>query len=135
MNKDWFLFDIPTYIDNRGKLSILDKQNLPFNVNRIFFQYEVNKNQIRGNHANKKSSFILIVPAGSVNIKLNNGIDKLEIMLNSPNKALFVNKMIWKVMSDFSPNSFLFVLSDFNYDSNEYIYDYNEFLFLKGIIL
>ena len=80
---------------------------------------------MRGAHANKNSQFLLVAINGSCKIKVDNG-KQIEIFdLNNPYTGLYLDKMIWKEMYDFSHNAILLVLTNTLYDEKEYIRDYN----------
>lgn len=86
------------------------------------------KNVIRGRHANRKSEFILINVCGSSKVKVDDGRQTKVFELNTANKGLYIPKMIWKDMYDFSEDSVLLVLSSEKYDVGEYVRDYAEFI-------
>jgi len=111
--------------DPSGNMSIIEaNNNIPFLVKRLFYIYETSTNIMRGKHANRNSEFILICLSGSVTIRITNGKDCEEIVLNDPNEGIYIPKMIWKDMYNFSLGSILLVLSDSFYDKDEYIRDY-----------
>lgn len=124
------LFELPSLGDDRGELVVVEGagKQVPFIIKRIFYIYGTTKGTIRGNHANRKSEFLFINVSGSCKIKFDNGITKETISLNKPHEALYMDKMIWKEMSDFSEDAVLIVISNENYDGQEYIRDYNEYL-------
>lgn len=115
--------------DERGHLVVAEfPHNIPFVIKRIFYIYGSDKNIVRGKHANKRSEFVLINVSGSCKVKIDTGKDQKIINLDKPHKGLYLNKMVWKDMYDFSADSVLLVLSNIAYDPNEYIRDYNEYL-------
>ena len=83
---------------------------------------------VRGQHANKKTKFILINVSGTSKVKLDNGKETRIIELNKPKMGLFIDTMLWKDMYDFSPDSVLLVLASEHYDSEEYIRDYDKYI-------
>lgn len=124
------LVDLNIMGDDRGSLIAFEKnKNLPFTLNRAFYIFDTKSNNIvRGAHANIHSEFLLIVISGSCRVKIDTGEKKDDILLNNPLQALYLNKLIWKEMYEFSHNSVLLVLSNKCYDEAEYIRDYNKFL-------
>ena len=95
----------------------------------MFYIYGTQKGVVRGRHANKKSSFVLINVSGSSKIKVDEGNGNSKVyLLEKPNQGLYIPKMVWKEMYDFSPDSVLIILSDCVYDKSEYIYDYDEYM-------
>lgn len=120
--------------DERGRLVALEgNKDIPFNIERIFYIYGTEEDVARGQHANKRSEFILVNVHGSSKVKIDYG-DRSEIYeLNNPYTALYIPKMVWKDMYDFSKDSVLLVLSNEPYDSSEYIADYDEYLKELGL--
>ncbi len=114
--------------DERGHLVIAEVPlNIPFEIKRIFYIYDTKGTVVRGQHANLNSEFVLINLCGSCKVKLDTGKEQKIIDLDRPHKGLYLNKMVWKDMYDFSEDSILLVLSSQVYDSNEYIRDYDKF--------
>ena len=115
--------------DDRGKLVVIEGgQAIPFEIQRVFYIYGSDSTVVRGKHANRESEFVLINVAGKSKVRVTDGIEELVIELNKPMMGVYIPKMIWKDMYDFSPDSVLLVLASTHYDSKEYIRDYNEYL-------
>jgi len=114
--------------DERGRLVIAEVPlNIPFDIKRIFYIYDTKGEIIRGQHANLNSEFVLINLCGKCKVKLDTGKEQKIVELDRPHKGLYLNKMVWKDMYDFSDDSILLVLSSHVYDANEYIRDYDKF--------
>ena len=117
--------------DSRGKLVAIEgEKDIPFKIARVFCIYGSDNEVIRGKHANKKSEFVLVNIHGTSKVKIDYGDSKEVFELNEPYTALFIPKMIWKEMYDFSEDSVLLVLSDQKYDPEEYVSNYDEYLSL-----
>lgn len=115
--------------DERGKLVVIEgEQAVPFNIQRVFYIYESDATVVRGQHANKKSEFVLINVAGQSKVRLTDGVEEYVVELNRPHMGVYIPKMVWKDMYDFTSDSVLLVLASTHYDGNEYIRDYNEYL-------
>lgn len=116
--------------DKRGHLVVIESlENIPFEVKRLFYMYGSDADAVRGQHANRKSEFVLINIAGSSKVRTDNGKGNIEIYtLDKPNIGLYLPSMIWKDMYDFSSDSILLVLSNELYASDEYIRNYNDFI-------
>ena len=115
--------------DERGHLVIVEGgENVPFEIARVFYIYGSDADVVRGRHANKKSEFVLINGSGSSKVKVDNAISTEVFELNDPNIGVYIPRMLWKDMYDFSSDSVLLVLSSEKYDPNEYIRDYNEYV-------
>ena len=104
------------------------ENNLPINVNRIFYIYNVPKNSKRGAHAYKNTKQVLICISGSINRSCFDGKNKTEYELNSPDQALYMSPNIWRETYNHSSNAVDLVLSSLEYDENDYIRDYDEFM-------
>lgn len=104
------------------------KNNLPIEVNRIFYIYNVPKNNKRGGHSYKNTQQLLICISGSIKIDCFDGKNKIEYELNSPNEALYISPNIWRETYDHSSDAVVLVLSSLDYNENDYIRDYDEFM-------
>ena len=124
------LKELQAYEDKRGNLIAFEKgSNCPFDVRRCFYIYDTKDGSVvRGAHANRRSEFMLIVIHGSCRVRIDTGKEKDEVLLDSPKTALYLNKMVWKEMFDFSDGAVLMVLSNEPYDESEYIRDYDEYI-------
>jgi dTDP-4-dehydrorhamnose 3,5-epimerase-like enzyme len=119
--------------DETGFLIALEQcKEIPFELKRIFYIYETDNTVARGNHANKDSEFLFICLTGSCKVKYVNDGEEIIVVLDSPDMGLYMNKMVWKTMYDFSKGSILLVLTNTIYNPEEYIYDYDAFLKLKN---
>lgn len=115
--------------DERGKLVVVEgAQDIPFEIKRVFYMYGSSKGIMRGQHANRKSEFVLINVAGQSKIRITDGKEEMIINLDKPMSGVYIPKMIWKDMYDFSPDSVMLVLASTHYDDSEYIRDFNEYL-------
>ena len=115
--------------DERGKLVVIESaQAIPFDVKRVFYIYDSDSTVVRGQHANRESEFVLINVAGKSKVRITNGTEELIVELNKPMMGVYIPKMIWKDMYDFSADSVLLVLASTHYDGEEYIRDYDEYL-------
>lgn len=127
-NKNHYMFDLNELGDERGGLAVIESlKDIPFEIKRIFYEYNTIEGIERGKHANKYSKFCLISVVGSCVVAVDDGKNVTEYVLDSPTKVLFVNKMMWKTMKEFSSDNVLLVLSDKKYDSKEYIREYEDF--------
>lgn len=104
-------------------------QDIPFEIKRIFYIYGSDKNVIRGQHANRESEFVLINVAGQSKVKVKDGKGNEAVYsLNRPHTGIYLPRMVWKDMYEFSDDSVLLCLASTHYDDKEYIRDYEEFV-------
>ena len=122
------IIELPKFTDPRGNLSFLENENqIPFNVARSYWIYDVPGGETRGGHAFKENEEFIIALSGAFDVVLNNGKEKLRFQLNRSYYGLYVPKGWWREMENFSTNSVAFVLSSIQYDENDYIRNYEEF--------
>lgn len=127
-NRKYFLFELKPFSDEDGFLTVIEEEKqIPFKIKRIFYEYGVKGTSLRGKHANKNSRFCLIAVSGSCEVIVEDGINKITYQLDKPYKVLYLDKMVWKTMTNFSKNCVLLVLSDCLYDKNEYIRDFENY--------
>ena len=115
--------------DARGQMIVIENgKDIPFDIKRIFYVYDADKDVIRGQHANKNSEFVFINVSGKCKIRVKDGTGNEKVFsLEKPNHGLYLPTMIWKDMYGFSSDAVLLVLTNTYYDANEYIRDYNEY--------
>lgn len=124
----------PQLGDDRGELIVIEGgQSIPFDIKRIFYICGTKPGVIRGQHANRKSEFVLVNVAGESKVRVKDGKGKEEVfVLNRPHQGLYIPAMVWKEMYDFSSDSVMLVLSNEHYDADEYIRDYGEYTAVMG---
>lgn len=124
----------PQLGDDRGELIVIEGgQSIPFDIKRIFYICGTKPGVIRGQHANRKSEFVLVNVAGESKVRVKDGKGKEELfVLNRPHQGLYIPAMVWKEMYDFSNDSVMLVLSNEHYDADEYIRDYGEYTAVMG---
>ncbi|STO31153.1 WxcM-like, C-terminal [Fusobacterium necrogenes] len=128
MKEKYKLINFDEFGDENGKLvAIENNKNIPFDIRRIFYIYGTKNGVVRGQHANRISRFILICLMGSCEVKVYDMKEKIEenFKLDSATKGLYLDRMIWKDMYNFSEDCVLLVLSDSEYIKDEYIYEKN----------
>ncbi len=124
------VIDFNEFGDERGNLVVVEGsgRDVPFDIKRVFYMYGSDPDIIRGQHANRKTKFVLINVSGTSKVKVDNGAETEIIELNKPRMGLFIDTMVWKDMYDFSEDSVLLVLASEHYDGEEYIRDYDTFI-------
>lgn len=120
------LIDLPKISDPRGKLSFFESQNhVPFKLKRVYWVYDVPGGESRGSHAFFESEELIISLSGSFDVILNDGHEERTYSLNRSYFGLFVPRMIWRTLSNFSTNSLALVASSTTYDVKDYIRDFD----------
>lgn len=114
--------------NKNASLSVAEcMKEIPFNIKRIYYLYNVNNCQSRGHHAHKNLQQVYIAISGSMKIMLDDGKHKKIITLKEPNKGLYIGKNIWRNIYDFSKNGVLLVLASELYNEKDYIRDYKQY--------
>ena len=115
--------------DERGHLVVVEGQkDVPFDIRRVFYIYGSDETVVRGCHANRRSQFVLVNVAGQSKVRVRDGLGNEAVFaINRPHTGLYLPRMVWKEMYDFSPDAVLLVLSSEAYDPGEYIRDYAAF--------
>lgn len=128
-----YILELPKIVDKRGNLCFFEYPNqLPFEVQRTYWIYDVPGGKIRGGHAFKKQQEFIIALSGSFDVVLHDGMEELKYSLNRSYYGLFVPKMYWRRMENFSTNSLALIVSDCNYNENDYIRVFDEFKKIKN---
>ncbi len=115
------LIEIQTHRDERGKLSVLEK-NIPFDIKRVFYIYDVD-DSVRGKHRHHKTIQAAICIHGSCKITNDDSKTKTTYIMDKPNKCLFLYPEDYHWMHDFSKDAVLLVLASENFDPDDYIYE------------
>jgi hypothetical protein len=135
MNKtvyDCSIIEMPRIENEAGNITpIQGIENLPFEVKRVFYLYDIPGGEARGAHAHKKCHQFLIAASGSFEIALDDGKNKRTITLNRPYYGLHIPPGIWAAEQGFSSGSICLALTSHKYDEADYIRGYDEFLEYK----
>lgn len=116
-------------LDNYGSLVPIESyEDVPFDIKRIYYIYDVEKGVRRGFHAHKKLEQVLICVRGSVKILTKNLSEEKIFELNDPTKGLYIGPITWREMYDFSDDAVLLVLASEYYNVNDYIRNYDNFI-------
>ena len=116
-------------IHNRdGNITIVEGQkNIPFDVKRIYYLYDIPGGESRGGHAHKELYQLIVGASGSFDVVINDGINKKIVTLNRPDYGLLIVPGIWRELVEFSSGAICLVLASHKYDGKDYIRDFNEF--------
>ena len=122
------LTDIPTITDTRGNLAVIEKECLPYPIKRVYYLFDVPSDSYRGGHAHKEQLEFLIALSGSFTVTVDDGTSKKSFLLNKPNKGLLLPTGIWRELEDFSSGALCLVLSSGEFDEDDYIRGYDDFI-------
>lgn len=120
--------ELPKILDDRGNLSFFQNNaQIPFDIERVYWIYDVPGGEQRGEHAYKNLQEFVIALSGSFDLVLDDGLQRKTFTLNRSYYGIYIPKMIWRRMENFSTNALALVATDKVYDANEYIRDYEVF--------
>ena len=126
------IIDLPKISDYRGSLSFVESNNhIPFDINRVYYLYDVPGGEERGGHAHKELHQLIVAISGSFEVTLNDGKDTVTYLLNRSNKGLYICPLIWRELKNFTSGSVCLVLASDFYTEDDYFRDYNIFSDLK----
>jgi hypothetical protein len=129
------IIQLPKIVDPRGNLSFFENDNqIPFDIKRTYWIYDVPGGEIRGSHAFKESQELIIALSGSFDLVLHDGEKEVKFSLNRSYFGLYIPSLVWRRVENFSTNSLALIVSSRPYNNNDYIRDFDEFKKLKNEI-
>ncbi len=125
---DAAIIQFPKILDDRGNLTFVEaRRHIPFDIQRVYWIYDVPGGESRGSHAYRELQEVIIALSGSLEVFLDDGMAQKTIMLNRAYYGLYVPNMIWRQMKNFSTNAVALVLASLPYAVDDYIREYPEF--------
>ena len=126
---DCSIINFPKIQNRAGNITpIQNSIDIPFDVKRVYYLYDVPGGESRGAHAHKELEQLIIAASGSFDVTIDDGKNKKTISLNRPNFGLHLKPGMWRELSNFSSGSICLVLASLMYDETDYIRDYDQFL-------
>ena len=127
------IIQLPKILDKRGNLTFFENsKQIPFEIARVYWIYDVPGGETRGSHAYKEQQEFIVALSGSLDVVLHNGNEELKFSLNRSYYGLYIPKMYWRRLENFSTNSLALNVSDRAYDAMDYIRDFEEFKKLRN---
>jgi len=112
----------------RGNLTPIEgSQDVPFDIKRVYYLYDVPGGEVRGGHAHRHIEQVIIAASGSFDVVLDDGIKRARFMLNRSYYGLYVPTMVWRELENFSSGSVCLVLASDHYSEDDYIRDIHDF--------
>lgn len=128
------IIKLPKIMDPRGNLSFFEHPNqLPFEIARTYWLYDVPGGEVRGSHAFREQQEFIIALSGSFDVVVNDGKKEERFSLNRSYYGLFIPKMYWRRIENFSTNSLALIVSDKIYNETDYIRSFEDFKRLKNV--
>ncbi len=129
---DCKIIQLPKEEDPRGSLTyIYENIQIPFNIKRVFYIYDVPAGKDRGAHAHKECWQFIIAATGALEVNINDGINEKTVTLNRPYQGLLVPPGIWAHEQEFTSGALCLVLTSHEYNENDYIRDFKEYIEYK----
>lgn len=123
------ILELSKFTDPRGNLSVIEEfKDIPFKIERTYWIYDVPGGEYRGGHAYRETQELIVALSGSFDVILDTGKEKQSFHLNRSYYGLYVPKNTWRELNNFSTNSLALVLASTQYNEDDYIRDYDEFL-------
>lgn len=135
MKTEEILIDFPVAVDPRGSLAIAEGTALPFEVKRVFWIYDIAEEKTRGGHAHTSCEEIVIAVAGSFDMVVDDGLERMVVRMDSPSKGIYIKKNVWCELRNFSSGTVCVVLASEPYNLNGYMKDYDEFKKMKNCLI
>jgi oxalate decarboxylase/phosphoglucose isomerase-like protein (cupin superfamily) len=132
MNKLIQWVDVPKIEDPRGNLAVVEKNVIPYSIQRAYYLFDVPSGAYRGGHAHKECQELLIALSGSFEVVVDDGTRKDRMMLNNPTKGLLIPTNRWRELENFSSGAVCLVLASHTFDEGDYIREYQDFLTFVG---
>jgi len=129
---DCSIIDLSKIHNDAGNITVAENGvNIPFDVKRIYYLYDVPSGEHRGGHAHYELEQFIIAASGSFDVELDDGRNKKRVSLNRPNLALHIVPGLWREIDNFSSGSICMVLASHIYEEGDYIREYDKFIDLK----
>lgn len=123
------LINLPKILDPRGNLTFVEgNRHIPFDIKRVYYTYDVPGGEVRGGHAHRQLEQFIIAASGSFEVVLDDGLHRKSYFLNRSYYGLYIPRMIWRELVNFSSGSVCLVFASEYYDEADYYRDYRDFL-------
>ena len=132
---DCSVLELPKIENPAGSITpIHSGGEIPFDIARVYYLYDVPGGATRGGHAHKELQQLIVAASGSFDVILDDGVNRRTVHLNRPYLGLLMPRMIWRELVNFSSGGICLVLASRKYDAADYIRNYDEFLQLKKTV-
>ena len=127
------ILELPKITDPRGNLTFIEgKQHIPFDIARVYYLYDVPGGESRGGHAHKQLEQFIVAASGSFDVILRDGYKEKRFFLNRSYFGLYVPRLVWRELENFSSGSVCLVIASMRYEENDYYREYSDFLKAVG---
>lgn len=130
---DCTIVELDKHHHTKGNITVVENnQTIPFDIQRIYYLYDILGGESRGGHAHKELRQLIVAASGSFTVTLDDGKVRRSFVLNRPYQGLLVVPGIWRTLDDFSSGAVCLVLASHAYDEDDYIRDYQDFIEYKN---
>lgn len=132
---DCRLVELPTIVADQGSITPVEGgTTIPFEIERVYYIYDVIGGASRGAHAHRELQQLLVAAMGGFTVTLDDGVNRRDIHLNRAYQGLYIPRLIWRELVDFSSGGICVALASLPYDPDDYIRDYDEYLSVKQAV-
>lgn len=129
------IFELPKIADARGNLTFIESnKQVPFQIQRVYYLYDVPGGSERGGHAHKKLEQLIVALSGSFDVVIDDGESQKRFHLNRPYYGLYICPYIWRELDNFSSGSVCAVMASRPYEEDDYFREYKDYLFAKSLV-
>lgn len=122
------LVDLPGSVDDRGRLAFVEPPDtIPFEIGRVYYLFDIPPGKERGAHGHRDLQQLMIAVSGSFSVTLDDGKERKSFHLSRPDQGLYISKMIWRDLSNFSEDAVCLVLASERYSEDDYFRSYEDF--------
>lgn len=126
---DCRIIELPKISNRLGNITPVEGgHNIPFDIARVYYLYDVPGGSVRGGHAHKELQQLIVAVMGAFDVVLDDGINKKTVRLDRAYYGLYIPAMIWRELENFSSGGICLVLASLPYDENDYYRDYDAFI-------
>ncbi len=131
--KGCFIIQLPNVSDKRGSLAFGEaERHIPFPIRRVFWTYDIQAENMRGDHAHRSCQMVLFPIGGSFDIELDDGKRQTLLHMDDPSQGVFVPPLVWCRLRNFTKGAACISLASETYCAEDYIHDYKEFIKLTA---
>ena len=121
--------ELPRISDPRGNLTMIESnEQIPFAMERVYYLYDVPGGEMRGGHAHRQLEQLVIAASGSFEVLVDDGVHRERFFLNRSYFGLYIPRLVWRELDDFSSGSVCLVIASRPYEEEDYFRSYDEFL-------
>lgn len=122
------ILEIPKIKDPKGNLAVIEKDVIPFKIQRVYYLFDVPSGSTRGGHAHRNLNQFLIALSGSFDVILKDGLEEKRITLNNPSRGLLITPSIWRELENFSSGAVCLVVASDIYRRDDYIENFDDYI-------